>query len=89
MYNNKKNKNKTYSGFFSAVADESHGKRVQRLSKINLNITPDITVHNALFAFVSQSVYECNILKRFIHKHFATYIKSMKTINVWFDGVVK
>lgn len=81
MYNNKKIKNKTYSGFFSAVADESHGKRVQRLSKINLNITPDITVHNALFAFVSQSVYECNILKRF-NKHFATYIKSMKTINV-------
>lgn len=88
MYNNKKIKNKRYSGFFSAVADESHGKRVQRLSKINLNITPDITVHNALFAFVSQSVYECNILKRF-NKHFATYIKSMKTINVWFDGVVK
>lgn len=88
MYNNKKIKNKRYSGFFSAVADESHGKRVQRLSKINLNITPDITVHNALFAFVSQSVYECNILKRF-NKHFATYIKSMKTIDVWFDGVVK
>lgn len=88
MYNNKKIKNKRYSGFFSAVADESHGKRVQRLSKINLNITSDITVHNALFAFVSQSVYECNILKRF-NKHFATYIKSMKTIDVWFDGVVK
>lgn len=88
MYNNKKIKNKTYSGFFSAVADESHGKRVQRLSKINLNITSDITVHNALFAFVSQSVYECNILKRF-NNHFATYIKSMKTIDVWFDGVVK